>query len=345
MRAAVFIALKDLRLLSRDRVALFWVLGFPLAFALLFGSVMSSALDEASRRISVVVVADDRDSPLAKALSESDRLDVRSMSLEDAQRAVRHGRESAYLRLPESGEPVLGVDPARASEVALLKSEIARAARGSSVEALPMKQVKVGAPNRSPFDLAFPAAVLWGLMGCAATFAVSMVSERTSGTHARLGAAPISQTTILIKKTLACFAACLLDALLLLALGKLVLGVSFEGVAALSLAVLATAVCFVGITMLLSMLGTTEQSVAGAGWATLILLAMIGGAMVPLAAMPSWLLPITDISPVKWGILALEGASWRSFSVAELLYPCAILVGIGTGTFALGLGLLAQRGR
>ena len=36
------IAGKDLSLLWRDRVALFWVVGFPIVFALFFGSVMKT---------------------------------------------------------------------------------------------------------------------------------------------------------------------------------------------------------------------------------------------------------------------------------------------------------------
>ena len=56
MRAAWAIAGKDLRLLVRDRRALFWALVFPILFALFFGSVMAG--DDGPRgRIDVVVVA------------------------------------------------------------------------------------------------------------------------------------------------------------------------------------------------------------------------------------------------------------------------------------------------
>ena len=40
MWTAVHIAVKDLRLLARDRVALFWAFGFPVLFALFFGAVI-----------------------------------------------------------------------------------------------------------------------------------------------------------------------------------------------------------------------------------------------------------------------------------------------------------------
>jgi ABC-2 type transport system permease protein len=45
---------------------------------------------------------------------------------------------------------------------------------------------------------------------------------------------------------------------------------------------------------------------------------------------------IGNVSPVKWGILALEGAIWRGFGPAEMILRCAILLAIGAGGFALG---------
>ena len=41
MNSVIILALKDLRILWRDPVRLFWVLGFPLLMALFFGSVFS----------------------------------------------------------------------------------------------------------------------------------------------------------------------------------------------------------------------------------------------------------------------------------------------------------------
>jgi len=63
---------------------------------------------------------------------------------------------------------------------------------------------------------------------------------------------------------------------------------------------------------------------------------MLGGGMVPLAVMPGWMQSLSVISPVRWMILAYEGAIWRNFSAVEMATPCAILVAIGLVFFALG---------
>jgi ABC-2 type transport system permease protein len=107
-------------------------------------------------------------------------------------------------------------------------------------------------------------------------------------------------------------------------------------------ALVSAAVCFVGIMMAMSVLGKTEDSVAGAGWAILLVMAMLGGGMMPLFFMPGWLRAISSISPVKWGILALEGAVWRDFSMGELLLPVVILWGVGIAFFAIGVFVFSR---
>jgi ABC-2 type transport system permease protein len=68
---------------------------------------------------------------------------------------------------------------------------------------------------------------------------------------------------------------------------------------------------------------------------------MIGGGMIPLMVMPGWMLRLSDFSPVKWGIMALEGSIWRGYSVAELLPACGILVAVGVVCLALGVRKLS----
>ena len=58
---------------------------------------------------------------------------------------------------------------------------------------------------RSQWDISFPQAMLWGILGCVAGFAISIARERTLGTLVRLEAAPITWFHILSGKALACF--------------------------------------------------------------------------------------------------------------------------------------------
>lgn len=352
---ALHLALKDLRLLLRDRMALFWALVFPVLFAVFIGSVLSSGISRESAKLPLVVVDEaqtEASRALQRSVADSGGLELRSAAnVGEAESRVRRGESVAYLLLPSdfatTGKVRLGTDPSRSNEAGLVRSSllVAMSTGGRAAAApVPIDDVAVlrGPNPPSSFHLVFPAAILWGLMGCAATFAIAMVSERTGGTFIRLRAAPVGATKILAGKALACALACIADALILLGVARLGFGVELVRPGALTLALGSVTVCFVGLTMFLSTLGRTEQSVAGAGWATLLLMAMLGGAMVPVAFMPEWMQRLSDLSPVKWGIYALEGAIWRGLSASDLAVPCAILVAVGALGFGLGAGMMRR---
>ncbi len=195
----------------------------------------------------------------------------------------------------------------------------------------------------SAFAISFPQAILWGVMGCAAGFGVSLVSERTGGTMTRLRVAPIGRWHIVLGKALACLITTLMVSGALLAIAWLAFGVRPVAPLMLLLAVVAVALCFVGIMMLLAVIGRTEAAASGIGWACLLTLAMIGGGAIPLAFMPPWLREVGHVSPVKWGILAIEGGLWRGLTFGEMLLPLGLLIGIGGLAFTIGATVFARR--
>ena len=72
-------------------------------------------------------------------------------------------------------------------------------------------------------------------------------------------------------------------------------------------------------------------------------MAMFGGGMLPLAFMPEFMRQLSRFDPVGWAVYSVEGAVWRGFSFAEMLWPCVVLV--ACGAFCLGLGscLISRR--
>jgi ABC-2 type transport system permease protein len=196
---------------------------------------------------------------------------------------------------------------------------------------------------RTSWEITFPSSVFWALLGCCASFAISIVIERTRGTFLRLRLAPISCTQVLAGKGLACFIASVSVAVLLLGFGVIVFHIRILSVPLMLLAIFASAICFVGLMMIISVLGRTEQAVSGSGWGILIMISMLGGGMLPLAFMPGWMQNVSSISPMKWGILAVEGAVWRGFTLTEMLFPVGILLAIGIFFFSLGAWILGKQ--
>jgi ABC-2 type transport system permease protein len=183
---------------------------------------------------------------------------------------------------------------------------------------------------------------MWALVGVCMSFAISIVHERLIGTFLRLRLAPISRSQILLGKGLGAFLAALGATTLLLLFAAVVFHVRMENPRELAAAILAASFCFVGLMMLIAVLGRTHQAVAGAGWAILLVMSMTGGGMIPLIAMPAWMQTVSNFSLVKWGVLALEGAIWRGFSWGEMALPLGILVGTGAAAFLIGATLLSR---
>lgn len=439
MRAIILLALKDLRLLWRDRFGLFWVLAFPFLMALFFGAIYGDMGGSGKRAEMKVIIVDQDNSEFSRRLSElldsNEGIRIYPRSEDSARTLVRRGRAVAYLIIregagefenifdPDSAYLVAGIDPSRRTEAGYLQGMLMQAwfqvlqktflkpdrAQGMVREMLTglpfdtsltgeerdalggffgsletfLGQVDTGILARTPvpgadtadsadttaeesgamfsgprikfediaieregprssWEITFPQAAIWALIGCAAAFGISIVTERTRGTLVRLRLAPISRAHILAGKGLACFLFCVAINGVLFGFAKIVLGVSAMSPGLLVLAVVSAAVCFVGIMMLVSVMGKTEQAVGGAAWALLLVISMTGGGMVPLVVMPSWMQAISNISPAKWSIYAMEGAIWRGFSFSEMLTPLVILWCIGIVTFTAGVMILRR---
>ena len=429
MRPILRLAVKDLRLLWRDRFGMFWVLLFPVLMALFFGAIFGS---EGGGRAAMRVAVVDKDqsdfsTSFVARLDSSAAVVVVHTTEDSARLMVRQARATAYLLLKpgfgkmenmfagKSAFMIAGVDPSRQAEAGYLQGLITQAwfetmqqttfmsdgghkrlrqfmdslrvdtnlsprqsaalfnffgsldtfmsqldtgvlaTRTDSSNSSRASRNMMSGPKiefedvtidrampHSSWEIVFPQGCLWSLLGCAATFGISMMAERVRGTLTRLRLAPISRAQILGGKGLACFICSVGVTTCLLIFAKIVFQVRTPSVALLAAAIAASAICIVGLMMLISVLGKTIQAVAGTGWALLLVMSMLGGGMVPLMFMPKWMAALSNISPVKWGILALEGAIWRGFSAAEMLRPLAILVGVGVVMFSLGVLVLRR---
>lgn len=204
-----------------------------------------------------------------------------------------------------------------------------------AIVAAPIAAVRRGPTNT--FAITFPQGIVWALIGCAMSFALSLVSERTRGTFVRLQMSPLARWQILAGKALACGVAMIAVQAMLLTLAVTVFGVRPSSWALLAIAAGSATAAFCGIMMLVATLGQNEQTASGTGWALLMPLSMLGGGMVPTFVMPAWMVSAGAVSPIRWAIRGLEGALWRDFTLAEMMVPSLILIGTGLACFALGV--------
>ncbi|HVF34863.1 MAG TPA: ABC transporter permease [Candidatus Saccharimonadia bacterium] len=416
MRAIFSLAAKDWRLLLRQPAALFFVVGWPIVTAVLFGLIFGGG-GGASAKPRIAIVDEDTTAAsqrFAAGLNALDTIETDPQLQDAARELVRTGKRTAAIVIPpgygaastrlfHGAPPVVHVlvDPSRKAERAMIggylqqvagqglgdqlfdpalgreTTELARAqaqglpeaereplvrlfdsldafrdsaiaprpAAGRSWTPLTVEVEEIAAKRRGPgngFSVTFPQGLLWGIIGCLMTFASALVLEEQQGTLARLRASPLAARDILAGKSLACAGAIAAVAVILFALAYVAFDVRPGSWPLLALAVVAAAFCFTGIMMLIASAGTSVESVSGAGWAVMLPLMMFGGGMIPLFAMPAWMVKVSHFSPVKWATLALEGAIWRGFTFAEMALPLGLLLAIGAVTFALGARSFAR---
>jgi ABC-2 type transport system permease protein len=423
MRSIWALAIKDLRLMARDRMGLFFTLAFPVIYAVLFGSVMSGATGGGGGSGRVTIAATDLDGTeaskeLLAALESAKGLALtRTENADEATALVRTRKAAGALVIPKGygeaaarpfwGEPAtleLALDPSRQAEGGMVQGIVTEQAfrrfqtlftqpgamRKTAADAMasldqapeedraklaPLRgflaaldglfasgvmaadpanpgaaprfepvrialsevEAKKRAGPRSSFEISFPQAVAWAMMSASFGFALSLVSERMRGTLTRLELAPMPRRHILLGKALACLVVNLVVVSVVLAVGVLFLGVRPSSLLLLGAAIVSGSIGFVGVMLLISVCGKTQASVSGIGWGIMLVLAMMGGAMVPAVFMPDWMRTAGAISPIRWAIEAMEGAFWRGYSPAQMLTPCLVLIGIGVGGSILGI--------
>lgn len=192
---------------------------------------------------------------------------------------------------------------------------------------------------------AFAAALAWALIGAAAGFAMLGARERRSGVLVRLRAAPIARGEIVAGSIAACMLVGLATMVVLTLLGASVVGIRPSPGPGIPLAFAAGAICFAGLAILAAQFGRSEAETAAAIWGAMLVLALFGGAILPFAALPGWMQAIGQASPVRWAMLAVDGALWRGVDWRALMPHAAAMTGLGAAAIVLGAGILHRRGR
>lgn len=190
---------------------------------------------------------------------------------------------------------------------------------------------------RQIFPITFPQGMIWAMLFSAAFYAISLVEERAEGTLQRLRMAPLTRLQLLLGKGLACMMNCLGTSIALLAVGMLFFGIRSNSYVLLLIGLLSAALSFSGMMMLLASLSKTPAAAEGVSLSALLIMAMLGGAMVPEVVMPPFARTISSYVPIKWAIMAMEGPIRRDFSLGEMAPYCVGLTLFGMACYVVGV--------
>ena len=198
-----------------------------------------------------------------------------------------------------------------------------------------------------------PAWLMFAMFFIAVPLSTTWVQERQQGTYARLRSMGVSASRLLIGKLVPYLGITLLQVVVMLAVGmylvpllggeSLTLG---HAPAALLLMALAGSFAAVSYALLIAnLVSSAEQATIFTGVANL-LMAALGGIMVPRFVMPAAMQAISLYSPMAWGLEGYLDVFLRQGDLAMVAPWAGLLIGFGLaclGLAGLRIGLRNRR--
>jgi ABC-2 type transport system permease protein len=193
-----------------------------------------------------------------------------------------------------------------------------------------------------------PAWLVFSMFFVVVPLANTMISERQLGTLRRIRTIPVPGWKLILGKIIPYYVINQLQVVLMLLVGVLVvpllggdrltLGDSIAGLVLISSAL---SVAALGFAMVVAVICRSTEQATTLGGAGNIILAALGGIMVPTFVMPEFMQTVAAISPMSWGLQGFLDIFLRGGGVVEVLPEVFSLLGLGI--FALIVAIYAMR--
>ncbi len=209
------------------------------------------------------------------------------------------------------------------------------------------KLVRLGAADASGGEALTPTAVqqsvpawlVFAMFFIAIPLSTTWVHERQQGTFGRLRAMGLERRWLLLGKLLPYYAINLIQVALMLAVGVFLVPLCGGDALTLghspaALVVMATAVSFASVSyalLIANVVSTSEQATIFTGVSNL-LLAVIGGIMVPRFIMPTTMQEISLYSPMAWGLEGFLDIFLRNGGLGAVRQEALQLFGFGAAS-------------
>ena len=196
----------------------------------------------------------------------------------------------------------------------------------------------------SAVGLTVPGATVLFVFLMASTTAMSLYSEKKTGTFRRLLAAPLAKAELLSGKMLPGFVIILVQIAVIFAasilllplvgLDRLYLG---NDILALVLLSVLIALCSSSLGLLIAAVARTEGQISGISVVAMWVMGAVSGAFVPTFFLGDFLGTVGKVTPQYWAVSAYTALFVRGQTLANIGPELAIIAGFTLVFFAIGL--------
>ncbi|GAA4432244.1 linearmycin resistance permease LnrM [Georgenia halophila] len=375
MRAASTIAGAELRRFFKDRSNIFFVFIFPLLLVLVIGAQFGDAASSGRVVVvgpggalhSAVERALEDDGVTVAGASEEEMLEQVARGRADAGLVIDRGDAAAY----GAGDPVdLTVVPSSQAsssaamqvvrtavqEVALEQAEVvaltsagvspdaAREAIADAesevgrlrIETVDTSEVAQEFSGVGQFDVGAGSQLLLFVFLISLAGSATLIQSRRLGVIRRVMVAPVSARRVLGGQALGRLVIALFQGVYIMAVTALAFGVDWGNLGLSLLVLLLFAAVSAGAAMVLGSVMDNEGAASGAGVGFGLVLAALGGCMVPLELFPDSLQTVAHVTPHAWAYEAFAEIQRHDASLIDVLPQLGVLAAMAAVLLALG---------
>lgn len=229
--------------------------------------------------------------------------------------------------------------------------EEARAALAEAADAVPGPTLLVQEPEdplaeefagAGRFDVGASGQLLLFIFMSALTASVAIIKARRDGVVRRTVAAPVTTGQTMLGLTLGRLVVALFQGAYIMIATALLFDVSWGNLGVTLLVVLAFSLVAAGAAILVGVLVDSEGAASGLSVGVGLVLAAIGGSMIPLEIFPERLRAIAHVTPHAWAYDALAEIQRRGGGVTDVLPELGALLAMAVAVLLVGSLLLRR---
>ncbi|RYZ85941.1 MAG: ABC transporter permease [Proteobacteria bacterium] len=190
-------------------------------------------------------------------------------------------------------------------------------------------------PN--PIQQTVPAWTLFGMFFIVIPLTNSMIRDRRLGIFKRLLSFPITKWHLILGKVLPFVFINIVQFLIMFSVGFILLprvtGLQLPldfSIAGVLLVTIASALAATAYALLISCFAKSSEQAHAFGAFSVVILAIIGGVMIPRFVMPEFMQTISVVSPLQWGLDAYLDLIVKKRDVIAVLPKVFLLLGFAT---------------
>ncbi len=205
---------------------------------------------------------------------------------------------------------------------------------GHQLGSIVVEKARGGFILPNPIQQTVPAWALFGMFFIVIPLSNSMIRDRRFGIFKRLLSFPITRGELIAGKVFPFYVINILQFVVMFLVGlvvlpqiihlKLALDFSF---AALVIVTLAAAAAATGYGLMIATLAKSPEQASAFGALSVVILAIIGGVMIPRFVMPGFMQTIAQVSPMYWGLEAFQDVMVRKAAMPIVLFKSMVLMG------------------